>query len=296
VLISVGASPSSAAFRGRNGRIAYEFIGDSENYQIYSATPRGAKRRKLTHRRFNSSPAYSPSGKRIVFVRSVRNDELWTMRSDGSHKRKLTYTKHVAEDDPAWSPDGEQIVFAVAWPTSLRGIWVVGADGRHRRRLTSGADESPSWSPDGAEIAFIRFTSPGIDYSSIFVVPSQGGTPTALSTDPSVSDFAPDWSPDGSRIVFGSTRPDNTQADLWMMNRDGSDPRRVTNTPNRDEDTPAWSPDGRWIVYSGIDNSDREGTTQLYVSRPDGSRSRIITHSCPECGYINDEPSWQPLR
>lgn len=152
MLITVGAAPSSAAFPGRNGRIAYEFIGDSENYQIYSAAARGAKRRMLTHRRFNTSPAYSPGGGRIVFVRSGHSADLWTMRSDGSHQRKLTYTKRVAEEDPAWSPDGKQIVFAVESPASLKGIWVVGADGRNRRQLTSGADESPSWSPNGTEI------------------------------------------------------------------------------------------------------------------------------------------------
>lgn len=79
------------------------------------------------------------------------------------------------------------------------------------------------------------------------------------------------------------------------MHADGSDVRRVTNTPFRDEHDPAWSPDGRWIAYAGESSTHGASSYQLYVSRPNGSDRRKLTHACGECAIINDDPSWQPL-
>jgi Tol biopolymer transport system component len=296
-LVAVGAQRSSGASASpRNGRIAFEHIGEAGGAQLYALTSHGTKRRLLTPGKGTSSrsPAYAPRGRRIVYVRAFKQSDLWTMHSDGGRKRRLTRTAGIDETDPAWSPDGKEIAFAVTKPASLEGIWVIGVDGRHRRQLTSGADANPSWSPDGGEIAFDRYDK-STQIFSILVAPVGGGAPTSLSADPGVSDLQPDWSPDGSRILFTSDRPDTFQLDLWVMNADGSDVRRVTSTPGRDEHDPVWSPDGRWIAYVGESSSHGASSYQLYVSRANGSSRRIITHACGDCAIINDEPSWQPL-
>ena len=297
VVTGFAMSDSSAASPGRNGRIAFEHFGEAGPPQIYTMTARGTERRLLTPGGTGSglSPSYSPSGRRIVFVRYRKQRDLWTMRFEGSDQRPLGRTRRIDETDPSWSPGGKEIVFAVTRPASLEGIWTIGSNGRGRRRLTSGADSSPSWSPDGSEIAFDRYDDYTQTYN-IFVVPAGGGAPTSLSTGPGVSDLKPDWSPDGSRILYVSDRPDTFQLDLWTMNPDGSDVRQVTDTPDRDEHDAVWSPDGRWIVYVGESSSHGSSSYQLYVSRPDGSNLRKLTHACRYCAIINDEPSWQPRR
>jgi Tol biopolymer transport system component len=287
----------SGAGNVRNGRIAYEHVGDGKRFQIYTVTATGAHRRPLTtsHRYTSYDPAYAPRGKRIVFVRAFKQSDLWTMNADGTHRRDLTSTAQVDEIDPAWSADGKEIAFAVEQPAAEQGIWVIGADGQGTRRLTSGDDTQPSWSPDGSQIAFQRDDT-ATETDSIFVVPAAGGPPTALSTDPGASDLEPAWSPDGTRILFVSDRPDMVQLDLWVMNADGSDVHRVTNTPNRDESDPTWSPDGRRIAYSAHGAFHGASSSQLYVADANGTRSHILTHACGECAWVNDDPSWQPLR
>jgi len=49
--------------------------------------------------------------------------------------------------------------------------------------------------------------------------------------------------------------------------------RRVTDTEAANGG-PAWSPDGRWIVF----NSDRDGNSEIYIMRPDGSGQRRLTN------------------
>ena len=293
-----GQSSSAAPSSVGNGRIAYSHLGaDGNHSQIYTTTAAGIHRRHLTaSRKYSSlSPKYSPSGKRIVFVRAFRQSDLWEMHADGRHKGRLTSTPGIDEIEPAWSPDASEIAFRVDAPTALQGIWVIGVDGENRRRLTNGNDRNPSWSPDGSEIAFSRYDA-STQIDSIYVVPAGGGTPTDLSDDSGVSDSQPAWSPDGSRILFTSDRPDTFQLDLWTMNPEGGNVRRVTNTPDRDEHDPAWSPNGRTIVYAGESSSHGASSYQLYVSNANGSDRRIITHACGECAILNDDPSWQPLR
>jgi TolB protein len=280
-----------------NGQIAYVNVGNGNRFQIYTVSPTGAHRHPLTasHRYSSYEPAYAPRGKRLVFVRAFKQSDLWTMDSDGSHKQRLTRTSGIDEVEPAWSPDGKQIAFAVERPAAAQGIWIMSVDGQGRHRLTIADDHNPSWSPDGAEIAFERDDTV-TQTESIFVVPAGGGTPTKLSSDPGISDLRPAWSPDGTRILLASDRPDTLQLDLWVMNADGSNAQRVTNTPSRDEHDPAWSPDGRLIVYSGEGAFHGASSSQIYVSRADGTNRRKLTHACGECAWINDEPSWQPAQ
>lgn len=303
-LLAFGAQRSSGAPGPRDGLIAYAHAGGGDRFQIYTVTATGKHRRPLTRsRRFSSyDPAYSPSGRRIAFVRDFRQSDLWTMNADGTHRRPLTSTAAVDEIEPAWSPDGKELAFAVDRPSAQHGIWIVGADGRNRKQLTTGDDVRPSWSPDGAEIAFERLNqSPSTGaFTEIDIVPAAGGPTMTLTNDPGSNDLSPSWSPEGGKILFSSDRgvdpASAVQVDLWVMSADGSDVQQVTNTPSRDERDPAWSPDGRWIVYSGEGSFHGALSSQIYVSKANGTDRRILTHACGECAYLNEHPSWQPVR
>jgi Tol biopolymer transport system component len=193
--------------------------------------------------------------------------QIYTVTATGAHRRHLTSGRRYSSYGPAYAPRGRRIAFARAG--AAPDIWTMNADGTHKRALprTTGEQEvDPAWSP-----------------------------PSELSSLLGASDLEPAWSPDGSRILFVSDRPDQTQLDLWVMNANGSDAQRVTNTPSRDERDPAWSPDGRRIVYSGNGSFHGASSSQIYVSKANGTDRRILTHACGECAYLNEDPSWQPL-
>jgi Tol biopolymer transport system component len=105
---------------------------------------------------YDSFPAWSPDGRRIVFVSDRRAvGKLWVVNADGRGLRRLT--RGGSKDaDPAWSPKGSLIAYAsTARPP---GIWLVRPDGTHarplRRRGVGGG--APSWSPNARQIAFAR--------------------------------------------------------------------------------------------------------------------------------------------
>jgi dipeptidyl aminopeptidase/acylaminoacyl peptidase len=58
---------------------------------------------------------------------------------------------------PRWSPDGSVLAYEAITEGSW-DLWVVSADGRNSRRLTSdpGNERSPTWSHDGKFLYFIK--------------------------------------------------------------------------------------------------------------------------------------------
>jgi Tol biopolymer transport system component len=76
---------------------------------IYVVNADGSKLRRLPHKGFNFTPAWSPDGSRIAFVRYVPKSvfgfqsELYTMASDGTD---MPRPLHVIGGSIAWNPVG----------------------------------------------------------------------------------------------------------------------------------------------------------------------------------------------
>jgi RNA polymerase sigma factor (sigma-70 family) len=87
--------------------------------------------------------------------------QIYVMKPDGSEMRQVT------EGGNPWptrfSPDGKRILYADGTTAERRGIWVVGLDGKDRRKVISitGAWQwSACWSPDGKRIAVLVADKP----------------------------------------------------------------------------------------------------------------------------------------
>jgi len=116
------------------------------------------ERRVLTNEAgLQYDPAWSPDGKRIVYIsgHGYQTHELFIMDSDGKNKRQLTDNKAL-ELLPVFSSDGRTIAY-VSDITGDYEIWTMDVDGNNQQQLTNsnGIDTRPCWSPDGSRIIFV---------------------------------------------------------------------------------------------------------------------------------------------
>ena len=139
------------AFPGRNGKIAYVRESVIGKDSAWTMRADGSHKRRIA--RNASEPAFSPSGRKIVFTRwrrntncHCRNGDLYTMRANGSHERRLVHTP-ASEIEPSFSPSGKRVVFSKHGTHS--GIYTIRPDGSGLAPLVTGdgAVGSPRWRP-----------------------------------------------------------------------------------------------------------------------------------------------------
>jgi hypothetical protein len=205
------------------------------------------------------SPAWSPDGKEIAYVRHSPR-QLWLVNADGTDPHQIAAHAWA----PDWSPDGTKL----AYGAPHNNVVLANADGSDPQIVTSGEDAA--WSPDGHELAVE-------DRGDIWIVSADGQSRRLLIHNAS----APDWSPDGSRIVYDA----GSNFRVTVANADGTGARSlgVTDSDATIDSGPEWSPDGSEIAYSG--------SSSVCEIRPDGSHK----HCLPIVGNVGTyDPSWGP--
>lgn len=97
-------------------------------------------------------PSWSPDGGQLLFTRLDPAREwqpsLHLAKADGSEAKPLGPKQAMMG---AWSPDGKRIAFSGEADGEQADLFVMNADGSHRRRLTETSDFElgPQWTPDG---------------------------------------------------------------------------------------------------------------------------------------------------
>jgi hypothetical protein len=162
--------------------------------EIYVMNVDGSNQTRLTTTisgHYNSSPAFSPDGTRIVFD-STRDghSEIYMMNADGSAQTRIT-NNSAGNFRPSFSPDGSRIVFETFRDGTTGEIYIMNADGSGQRRLTNNSvnDFAASFSPGGTHVAFVSVRDGN---EEIYVMNADGSDQTRLTSN-SIFDSAPNW-------------------------------------------------------------------------------------------------------
>ena len=223
---------------------------DPSQAGIYIAASDGSALRRVTTStdgRSHSWPAFSPDGRRIVFL-AVDPDaapagigfagDLFIVGTDGGGLRQLNPpgTKAVATGKTGhpvdWSPDGRRLAFAAIEGRLADGrgaVFTVDADGGEPVRISDFGEwlVSVEWSPDGRWIAYGEVASGN---ESTWIAHPDGSAIRQL-TGPgtSVQGCCATWAPDATRLLF--QRGNEGGRDLWTIGVDGTVQDRITRSP-----------------------------------------------------------------
>jgi Tol biopolymer transport system component len=224
--------------------------------------------------------AWSPNGEELV---SVKGHEVWITSTQGTNARKLASVKG-RPFSPRFSPDGQRIRFSISdVETNTSALWEVGSDGSNLHELLPGWNKAHTvccgvWSKDGKSYVFQATQSSPTTFTTLWVLPNQGGEPTQLTEGP---------------MSFGSPWPGIEHDKIWALGvkptaevvkydaAKHSFAAMLSGISATDLD---FSPDGTWVSYVAIP----DGT--LWRSRADGSERLQLTFA-PERAAL---PKWAP--
>ena len=255
---------------------------DQNQSNLWAIDVGGTRLRQLTDGAWNdSSPVWSPDGKRIAFLSNRSGStQLHVMWADTRETLQLTRLER-APGGITWSPDGKEIAYTSQVPDETPILSVRLPPAPRGAQLARGAVvvDRPSWGADGTGA-----TTKG--YSHVFVVDATvGGTPRQ-ATSGNFNHSAPSWAADGRSIfVTGIRKPDFEylagDSEIYNVNLQTGAVTTLTDR-NGPDGSPEVSPDGKWIAYTGYDQQKfTSHLSSLYIMDTSGGRKRTWVSKLP---------------
>ncbi|MEV8636919.1 S9 family peptidase [Streptosporangium sp. NPDC051023] len=255
------AVPGDPRLRPDGSAVAYvvstaDRESDENRSEIWLAAP-GAEPRRLTGGPRDSSPRWSPDGRKLAFLRPVDGKpQVHLLPMDGGEPRPLT-TASLGAGAAVWSPDGTRIAYAAPHGDPnphapvvadrldykadgaglLRGLttqlFVVDAETGETTQVTSGDFHAgePSWTPDGLRLTFVAAMHPdrdlvvgGAAYSvDVPDHPAEGGVPDGKPERLTGEDVicAGAWWLGGRLLIAGLPGGPSSHTRLFYADADG---------------------------------------------------------------------------
>ena len=268
-------------------RIAYtrqhvNTIDDRWESEIWMLNADGAQHRLFVR---GSNARWSPDGKRLMYLADgePKGTQIFVRWVDVDGP--ATQITHVAETprNIAWAPDGRSIAFTM-----------FDADAEKWNISMPEAPKGAKWTPAPRIVDTLHYRQDRVGFledgfTHLFVVPSDGGTPRALTAGKwSVgagelrAGASLDWTPDSRSIVFNADRAADADlkyqtSALYVVDVATGAIRDLVTKPGEWAD-PAVSPDGRTVAFTGYAPSGHTHTvSDLYVVGIDGANMRKVS-------------------
>jgi dipeptidyl aminopeptidase/acylaminoacyl peptidase len=220
---------------------------------VVPADGNGAPRELIGGEKSETTPRFSPDGRRLAFISTREGTpQVFLASTDGSGTKKLTSLAMGAQPPLVFSPDGSKVAF-------VSDVYPDCKDEECNRTKREASEKNPvkahratrllyrhwdEWRESTRHHVFVADVESG---RAVDVTPGDFDSPPTQQEDASIA-----FSSDSREIAFVSNREGidreawTTNNDVWIVAAGGGEARKLTPNPAADVQ-PLFSPDGKTI-------------------------------------------------